>query len=479
MDKDLNMPQDDNQWLRDFLKSKGMLAEQQSQDLTQSDELELERIVQQTLSEDWGISADDPTPVREQIEERTQRFVPVEEAPEEEEKPSQAAANGQQEMPKAKKKGYGLLGIPHILSTFIWLAIIVVIGYGLGKILWVSAADLLAFGKEPKEVTITITEKDDLEAVAKKLEVTGMIRYPKLFSMFASLTGKGEDIGVGTFQFKGDTVYDYNALIKAMIDYGPEQNVVEIMFPEGFNCAQIFELLAEKGVCTVKQLEEYAANGELSDYWFLEGVERGHKYCLEGYLAPDTYKFYTNDEPGRVLEKFLTEFDSRIDSRQKEKFEKLNDNLAKKMKANGYSGDYIETHQLTFRDVVILASIIEKETSGNVESYQIASVFFNRLADPADFPYLESDATIDYAINFYNKGELITDEQINNSPYHSYTHKGMIPGPIANPGLNSLGAALSPADTGYYYFVLDKENGYHVFSKTFREHQNNLDKLGY
>ena len=472
-----------DEWLKEFLRSKGVsneqIAQQQRGDLEQADELELERIVRETLAEEWGITQDsvDEAPSGDM----TQRFVPQEETQEEapEEVPEPVNLHGLEEMPKVKKKGYGLFGIPHVISTFIWAAIIIVIGSTVGRLIWVCAVDLLAFGKEPQEVTITITQKDDIDSISQKLKDADMIRSPMLFKLFAQLTGKGEDICVGTFQFSGDTVYDYNALIKAMIDYGPEQNVVEIMFPEGYNCAQIFELLEEYGVCSVADLEAYAANGELSDYWFLEGVERGHKYCLEGYLAPDTYKFYTNDEPGRVLEKFLTEFDSRIDDRQKEMFTNLNQRFADKMRRNGYSSAYIEAHQLTFRDIVILASIIEKETSGNVESFQISSVFFNRLADPNAFPYLESDATINYAVDYYNKGELITDEQINASPYHSYTHPGMIPGPIANPGLNSLGAALNPADTGYFYFVLDKEAGTHVFAKTFREHQNNLNRLGY
>lgn len=476
--KQNGIPEDD-EWLKQFLRRKGVSNEQlaQQDELVQTDELELERIVQQTLADDWGITAD----AQENPEDLTQRFAnpeqeTAEEVSEQEEEFDEAPEK--KKKPK-KKKGDGLFGIPHLLSSFVWLAVILVVGISIGRLAWVCFTDLLAFGKEPKQVTITITESDDLQSIAEKLEMMDMIEYPGLFKLFAQLTGKGEDISTGTFTFSGDTVYDYNALIKAMIDYGPEQGVVEITFPEGYNCAQIYELLEKKGVCSVADLEAYAANGELSEYWFLNGVKRGHKYSLEGFLAPDTYKFYTNDEPRRVLEKFLDEFDSRIDERLKEQFTQLNVKLAEKMRRNGYGMSTIADSQLTFYDVVILASIIEKETSGNVESFQIASVFINRLADPSDFPCLESDATIDYAINYYNKGELITDAQINASPFQSYVHKGLIPSPITNPGLNSLGAALSPADTGYYYFVLDKEEGHHVFSKTLREHLANLDRLGY
>ena len=212
------------------------------------------------------------------------------------------------------KKGYGLFGIPHLVVTAVWLAIILAIGLYMGRVIWLCAVDVLALNKVPEKVTVTVTEHDDIASIAEKLKESGMIRYPKLFQKFAELTGKGEDIDPGSYtfneklgvdeKFKG-VAYDYNALIMAMQDYGVEQDTVKVLFPEGYNCAQIFALLEEKGVCTVADLEEYAANGELDDYWFLEGVERGHRYCLEGYLSADTYEFYTNDEPKRVLEKFL------------------------------------------------------------------------------------------------------------------------------------------------------------------------------
>ena len=105
-----------------------------------------------------------------------------------------------------------------------------------------------------------------------------------------------------------------------MGSYAPTRTEVVITIPEGYTCAQIFKLLEEKGVCSVAELEEYAANGDLGSYWFLEGVKRGSKYCLEGYLFPDTYRFYTNDTPRNALRKLLNGFDSRFTSVIKEKY---------------------------------------------------------------------------------------------------------------------------------------------------------------
>ena len=104
------------------------------------------------------------------------------------------------------------------------------------------------------------------------------------------------------------------------------------------------------------------------------------------------------------------------------------------------------------------------------------------MTNPAKFaPYLNSDATILYATDFRNKGELVTKEQINKSPYNTYTYTGLPPTPISNPGLDSLDAALEPADTGnkqYFYFVYDKSIGAHRFSESLKEHQSWIDKLG-
>ena len=228
--------------------------------------------------------------------------------------------------PKAKK-GDGLLGIPHLIATAIWIAIILFVGSTLGRTLWLCASDLLALGKKPQEATVMIEVKDRIPDIAEKLKEAGMIRYPKLFEMFAEFTGKGDGILTGSITFSGETVYDYNALINGMSYQGGALITVQVMIPEGYSCAQIFALLEEKGVCSAKALEEYAANGELNEYWFLSEVTRGHKYCLEGFLFPDTYEFYMDDEPRRVLEKFLDDFDYRFTNRMLEKFAKLNQKL--------------------------------------------------------------------------------------------------------------------------------------------------------
>lgn len=383
-----------------------------------------------------------------------------------------------------RKKGYGLLGIPHILVTLVWLAIIAFIGVTLGRMLWLCVADVLAFGQVPREATIVITEQDDLDSISKKLHDAKLINYPGLFSKFAELTGKGERISVGTFTFNErdedtgkipGTIYDYNAIINSLREYAPTRKVVQVVIPEGYTCAQLFALLEEKGVSTVAELEEHAANGELKEYWFLEDVKRGDKYCLEGFLFPDTYQFYTNDDPQRILEKFLNNFNVKFSDLMLEKLTALNEKLTTIMEKRGFSAEKIAEKQLTVREIVIVASMVEKETSGALESYDISSVIYNRLYR-WELPYLNIDASIVYALG--GKTDPLTYEDLQiDSPYNTYTHMGLTPGAISNPGLTSLNAALDPNDTDYFYYALNPNTGEHKFSKTEKEHNDFLAKI--
>lgn len=432
--------------------------------LTHPDDLELEQIIQETIAESWE-EAPLPQSSTEEKQSATQYF-PPQRARRSNKPTTQAEAKIPllEKLRPKNKQGYGLLGIPHILATIIWIVLILAIGISLGRTIWVCAADLLALGKVGQEVTITIDASDNISDVADKLQKAGMIKYPKLFEMFTSLTGKGENIINGSITFSDETIYDYNALINAMSYRGSSLVTVSVMIPEGYSCAQIFALLDEKGVCSAEDLGKWAATGELSNYWFLADLERGHKYCLEGFLFPDTYEFYLDDEPQEVLEKFLDNFEYRFTNRMIDKFM----NLKKKTGLD-----------LTIRDIVTMASIVEKEKAADLEGYKIASVFYNRLTHASHYPFLNSDATIKYAVDYYNAGELNTDAQINASPYNTYTHKGLPAGPIANPGLSSLDAALDPEETDFYYFIYDKSAGCHQFSRTLAEHEQKANELGY
>ena len=266
------------------------------------------------------------------------------------------------------------------------------------------------------------------------------------------------------------------ALVNSMSYYSSSREVVQVTIPEGYTCAQMFALLEEKGVCSVADLEEYAANGELDDYWFLEDMVRGDKYCLEGFLFPDTYDFYVGDDAERVLEKLLDNFDYRFNEDLVAGIDTLNETLSAMMAANGYDDAYIQDHQMTIWEVTIVASLIEKETANNDESYSIASVIYNRLTNQKEYPYLNIDAALLYAIG--HKDVITNEDKQTDTPYNTYLYSGLVPTPICNPGLNSLRAAVNPDSTGYYFYALDPSTGSHKFTATYAEHQAFLESLG-
>ena len=350
-----------------------------------------------------------------------------------------------------RKKGEGLLGIPNILVTFVWLALILAIGVTAGRMLWVCAADVLAFGREDQVVTITIYESDTMDDIIEKLYSNGLIRYRSLFQLYASISDAEEDIQPGIYDL--NTRYDYHALVNSMSP-SSSRSVVQLTIPEGYTCRQIFDLLEENRVCTAVDIGAYASDGELDDYWFLENVERGSEYCLEGFLFPDTYQFYKNSTPREALEKMLDNFEVRFNEEMRAQIETLN--------ANVTGGGY------TVREVVIVASLIEREAAAPSEAAAIAGVIYNRLFRWGDTPaYLNIDAALVYA----QGGDNQTIDTTLDSPYNTYTHVGLTPTPIANPGLSSLEAALNPETHDYYYYVLNPSTGMHQFSTTYEEHE--------
>lgn len=525
-EKRSDIPQEEN-WLDDILEPQEFNEELgpdehaiSSAGLTHPADAQLEQIMEETNSAGWqevpeamedspaeeeleaeapaAVEGGEPDPDSESYDEGYAEEAPAEDpvyfeepAPQEQvyvdepevygeepevndEEPEEAPAAPARKRRPHRKKGYGLFGIPHLIATVIWLLIILAIGVSLGRMIWVCAADMLAFGREDQEVVFTITSTDDLDTIAENLKEAGLIRYPELFKMFVDLKDAEEEISSGTFKL--NTLYDYNALVNSLSPYAEGREIVEVVIPEGYTCAQIFSLLEENNVCTVAELEEYAANGELSEYWFLEGVERGDKYCLEGYLFPDTYEFYTNDDPQNALEKLLDGFDSRFTDKMKENLIAMNDKYCQMMAEKGYSEEYIASHQLTIREIVIIASMVEKETAGASDSYRIAAVIYNRLTNP-EYLYLNIDATIVYALGGKTDPLTLEDLQLD-SPYNTYIYEGLPAGPISNPGRQSLYAALEPyPDTmeadyySFYYYAYDPEAGEHHYSTTYEEHE--------
>ncbi|WP_297211037.1 endolytic transglycosylase MltG [uncultured Flavonifractor sp.] len=314
---------------------------------------------------------------------------------------------------------------------------------------WMWANDVLALNKPEHVAAVEIVEGDTVSDVADKLKEQGLIEYKFIFQLFCSLThvsGRaGEEdakITPGTYELNSDM--DYRALISSMGSSSANRMITTVTIPEGMTEAQIFALLEEKGVSTVAQLEDTAANYDFN-FSFLKGVQPlGDVKRLEGYLFPDTYEFYMGEDPVTVLNKMILRFD-----------EVFTDQMRADIQAAGY----------TINQAVIIASMIEKETDG-ADQGKIASVIYNRLENPTSETagYLNIDATILYATGG-------TEVDLNaDTPYNTRTHTGLPPTAIASPGTDALKAAVYPESTKYYFYALG-DDGTHSFFTTYREQQ--------
>ncbi len=321
------------------------------------------------------------------------------------------------------------------VGGILYFLFIVVTGVMLGCMLWLAASDVLAINKAANDVEITIPEGYTIDQVADILHENGLINYKFLFKIFADFSNAEEKIDPGVYQLK--TSYDYRALVSCMSTYSGYRVVTEVTIPEGYNQFQMFELLEAEGVCTQAELWEAAENGDF-DYDFILSPALGGKYRLEGFLFPDTYEFYINDDPERVLNKMLSNFNNKFDEEFRLRAEEL-----------GYS----------VRDIISIAAMIEKETGIDSERSTIASVIYNRL-NSEDFPHLQIDATIIYAT--YVTGEEFSIDL--DSEYNTYVIEGL-PAPITNPGLASIRAALYPESTNYYFYAATTDYTTRFFSR--------------
>lgn len=353
-----------------------------------------------------------------------------------------------------------------IWRTIIYMAVVLVFAIGLAVVMWFAADDVLALTKPDNEVTIKIEEGDTLEDVAQNLADHGLVNYKHLFILYGKFSHAESKFSTGTFTL--NQLFDYHALVNGLAASSETRATVTLTFTEGATVKQIFESLDTAGVCSIDDLEEAASNFEF-EYDFLSEIPYGQYNRLEGYLFPDTYDFYVDDDPVRVLNKLLSNFDSKFTEEMLLAIDELNVRLRAAMEKEGsFTEEEIENAMMTPYKIITVASLIEKEAGADSERPTIASVIYNRLTTRVH-ELLQIDATVEYALGEH-KTELTANDLAVDNPYNTYKKKGLPPGPIANPGLSSIMAAIYPEDTTYYFYVLNK-TGIHSFFDTYMEQQ--------
>ncbi len=330
------------------------------------------------------------------------------------------------------------------LGGILYAVFIICVGLLLASLLWLAATDVLGLGNEDEFVQVTVPEEFTIDDISQILSEKGLIKYEFLFKLYADFSKAVEEkkITPGTFELNKN--YDYRALVNGMNIRGGKRVEVDVVVPEGYTLRQIFKLFAANSVCTEDELWDAAANHDFQ-YEFLNSDTLGDKYRLEGFLFPDTYTFYKGDLPIRVINKMLINFNDKFKAEYITRAAEL-----------GYS----------VWDIVNIAAMIEKEAGDDDNDRDmIASVIYNRL-NSNSLKRLQIDATIYYAIA--ETGEAFSTEI--DSPYNTYTVEGLPAGPIANPGMASIRAALYPQKSSYYYYARNKQ-GTHNFFRDYDAHQ--------
>ena len=360
------------------------------------------------------------------------------------------------------------------LGGLIYFAFVVSISIILACVGWMAASDVLALNKEPvtatvtldkaefKDVTISYTDAEgnakersghqvSVGYVAKQLKDAGIIKYKGLFELYCSVSHAKTKIDPGTYELS--TNYDYRALVKKMQVGSGAMVTTKVTIPEGYTMEQIFHKLEDENVCSYDDLMDAAANYSYN-YSFIDQSMQGDAKRLEGFLFPDTYEFYQGMQASSAINKFLENFHDRLTAEMLEK---------------------ADERGMTMQEVVTVASMIEKEAANDDERAMIAAVIYNRIE--AGMP-LQIDSTVMYVLPEHKDVLTVEDTKID-SPYNTYQNKGLPPTPIANPGLASIKATLSPASTQALYYALDAESGTHKFFTNYGEFQAFVAKQSY
>ena len=310
-----------------------------------------------------------------------------------------------------------------------------------------------------------ISKGENAISVAKRLEDEGLIRNAKVFRTLLLITEKADDIKAGEFDIS--SAMTPQEIISVLTAKAPPERDVNVVIPEGFTLAQIDARFANAGI--IKEGDLLNGSGAIYAYEFLPECPARHQnddgqyvcnveyMSLEGYLFPDTYRFKRDSTTDIIVGKMLDNFDKKLSL-------PLRSDIAIQNKS--------------IKDIVIMASILEKEVRSDVDKTLVAGILWKRLNQL--YP-LQVDAPVLYALELAGraklKGQTLTLEDLQvDSAYNTYKYKGLPPGAISNPGLASIDSAIDLENSNYFSY-LSAPDGTTIFSRTLTEH--NRAKIRY
>lgn len=352
---------------------------------------------------------------------------------------------------RRKKRGHGRLIFGVMLSVFIISASIISAAYIIG-----SAKEMFAMGRENVEMVIEIPDGASAADIAELLYREGIIENAELFRLYSKFRGADGGYIAGVHTLSPNM--DYKTVIE-VLQKKPEvqRDTVDVVFPEGITLIEAAKRLEDKNVCKAEEFVK-VFNSSKFGFDFEEKVKVGELkfYKMEGYFFPDTYRFYVEEDPKVVAKKIYKNFEARVTP---DLYGRMND------------------LGMELEEVLTLASVVQAEAANTRDMKNVASVFYNRLNNPNEYPLLQSDPTTNYVEDVIMPNIDVRSEKMFEA-YDTYRGAGLPPGPICNPGLDAINAVLYPAETDYYYFCSNLETGEFFYAKTLEEHEQNLVEAG-
>ncbi len=323
-----------------------------------------------------------------------------------------------------------------LLNLFILLTLLV---WGISGVFYYQVS--IPAGESTDSIAISIAPGATLKQISNNLESHNLIRSASAFRLLANIRKKQTHIQAGEYELSQSMLP--TDILKTITSGKTILHPVTI--PEGYRIKEIAELLSKKIL-----IDKEIFIKESRDRDLIQTLDINSD-TLEGYLFPETYHFSKHTSEKKIIQTMLNTFKQKI--------------------ASQAILDQVENSKMSMHEIITLASLIEKETGKNEERKHISSVFHNRLKKNMR---LQTDPTVIYAIEEFDGNIRKKDLNID-SPYNTYRHKGLPPGPIASPGIESIVAALNPTNTNHLYFV-SRKDGSHHFSSNLEEHNRAVKK---
>lgn len=361
-----------------------------------------------------------------------------------------------QEKIKAKKR-YNF--IKTALITCVCIFFISIMTVSASTIAMQFINDVLVIDKQGGSVNVTVPEGAGFDEVFNILEQQGLIKQRFLCHTLLKIRDYDTvEYQPGVYYLDKDAGIEIN-MESMMVQNNGNKGTVRLTFPEGWTIAQIFEKIEKYEVCSADKLY---ANLDLvgNQFGFIEDIKTSNDRYLkcEGYLFPDTYDFFIDENPASVLKKLFNNFN------------------------NKWTADYAARAKelgLTVDEVINIAAMIQREAKDSSQMSTISSIIHNRLSAASTYPMLDMNSTKDYIVSL-ESFDLFSDfyYELYLNSYNTYSVEGLPPGPICNPGATAIKAALYPADTDYYFFMHSPTGEMYV-AKTASEHNKNTQMYLY